>query len=202
MFTDFLSILINPTIAYLLLLIGIYGLFFELINPGFILPGVIGTLALLLALYALHLLPVNYAGLGLILLGFCFIVAEGLSPSFGILGLGGTTAFIFGSMMLINTNNMGYQIAWSIIWVMALLNILICVLLVSVIYKSRRRLIQNGLVTLIGAQGRTVESINLQGQAYIRGEIWSVQSKKPIAADTNIRVIDALGLVLEIEEDN
>lgn len=200
-FTEFLSVITNPTIAYLLLLIGIYGIFFELFNPGFVLPGVIGSLAILIALYALQLLPINYVGFSLLILGIFFIIAEGFAPSFGALGLGGTVAFVLGSVMLINTNELGYKIAWSAIAVMAVVNFFIFVLLVGAVVKTRRQTIKNGLSVLVGAKGRTLQSINLQGQAVIRGEIWNVQAKAPIPADTCIRVLDAKGLVLEVEAE-
>ena len=96
--TRLLLVITDPTIAYLLLLLGIYGIFFELVNPGFVAPGVIGAVSLLVALYALQLLPVNYAAMGLIVIGIVFIIAEAFAPSFGALGLGGTLAFIFGSI--------------------------------------------------------------------------------------------------------
>lgn len=200
-FNRFLSIITNPTITYFLLLLGIYGIFFELFNPGFVLPGVIGSVALLMALYALQLLPINYLGFSLIILGVFFIIAEGFTPSFGALGLGGTAAFVLGSMMLINTNDLSYQIAWSAIWLMAVINILLFVVLVGAVYQSRQQTVRNGLMTLIGATGRTIGSIDLEGQAVIRGEIWHVQSKTPIPADTNIRVTQAVGLLLEVEKD-
>ncbi len=199
--TRFLSAITNPTVAYLLLLLGIYGIFFELMNPGVILPGVVGAVAMIIALYALQLLPINYAGLGLIILGFAFIVAEGFTPSFGALGLGGSVAFVLGSILLINTTNEAYQIAWSAIWAMAAANIIVFVLLMGMVFKSRHQTIRNGLIVLVGAKGRTLGDINLRGQAVIRGEIWSVYAKTPIAADKNIIVISASGLLLEVEEE-
>lgn len=199
--TRFLSIITNPTVAYLLILLGIYGIFFELMSPGFVLPGVVGTISMLLALYALQLLPVNYAGLGLIILGVIFVLAEGFTPSFGALGLGGTVAFVLGSIMLMNTGYEGYQIAWSVIWAMAVVNLIIFIILLGMVVKSRRQTVRNGLIMLVGAKGRALGDINLQGQAIIRGEIWSVFAKSPIAADKNIRVILTSGLLLEVEED-
>ena len=199
--TRFLSTITNPTVAYLLILLGIYGIFFELMNPGVALPGVVGAVAMIIALYALQLLPVNYAGLALIILGLAFIIAEGFMPSFGALGLGGTVAFILGSILLINTTNEAYQIAWSAIWAMAAINILVFVFILGVLIKSRRQSIKNGLVMLIGAKGRALGNINLRGQAVIRGEIWSVHAKTPIATDKNIKVISTSGLLLEVEED-
>lgn len=198
--TQLLLVITEPTIAYLLLLLGIYGIFFELMNPGFVLPGVIGAIAILLALYALQLLPINYAGLGLILLGLLFIVGEAFSPSFGVLGIGGSMAFVLGSILLMDTDNQHYQIAWSAIWAMAAVNILVLVTLFGMAIKSRRHNVQHGLSILVGAEGRTIEAINLQGQAIIRGEIWQVQANHPIAKDKKIKVIAASGLLLEVEE--
>lgn len=191
----------SPTIAYMLLLIGIYGIIFELISPGFIVPGFVGIMALLLSLYALHSLPINYTGFILLLLGVGFIIAEGFASTFGILGLSGTIAFVLGSMMLVNSSAVGYQIAWQAIGLMAMLNIFILVLLIGALVKSRQQKLRNGLRTLIGATGRTLGPINLKGQAVIRGEIWSVHARVPIAGDKTIRVVQAIGLLLEIEED-
>jgi len=200
--SSFLSVITNPTIAYLLLLIGVYGIFFEFINPGFVLPGVIGAVALLLALYALQLLPVNYAGLGLIILGVMFVIAEGFTPSFGVLGMGGTVAFILGSIFLMDRNEASYDIAWSAIAAMALFNVLFFFMISNLFYNSRKTKVRNGLVMLVDAQGRALGDINGQGQAVIRGEIWSVHSKRPISADKKIKVIKTNGLLLEVEEDD
>lgn len=196
----FLQAITDPTIAYLLLLLGIYGIFFELMNPGFIAPGVTGAVAILVALYALQLLPVNYAGLGLILLGLIFIIAELFVPSFGALGLGGTVAFIMGSVLLIDTEQEAYQITWSAIWAMAAVNVLFFITLFSMVIRSRGEPLRHGTESLLGAQGRTIEPINLKGQAVIRGEIWRVQSEKPIAADKQVTVVSRDGLTLTVEE--
>jgi len=155
---------------------------------------------MLLALYALQLLPINYAGLALIIVGIMFMIAEGVTPSFGALGVGGTVAFLLGSIMLIDTEYATYQIAWPAIWGMALANIIVFVVLLGMVVKSRAQAERNGLIVLVGANGRALGEINLKGQAVIRGEIWSVQSKSPIAADKSIRVIAASDLVLEVEE--
>lgn len=198
----FLQVITEPTVAYLLLLLGIYGIFFELINPGFMLPGVVGAVSILVALYALQLLPISYAGLSLIVLGIIFIIAEAFAPSFGALGLGGTVAFILGSILLIDSEHSSYQIAWSAIWAMAAINILILFTLIGMTVKSRRRKPQHGINILLGAEGRSLGIIDLRGQAVIRGEIWSVHSQKAIAADKRIKVVAAHGLQLEVEEVN
>ncbi|CZI38160.1 TPA: nodulation protein NfeD [Legionella pneumophila subsp. pneumophila] len=199
--TRFLSVITNPTVAYLLLLLGIYGIFFELVNPGYVLPGVVGAVSMLFALYALQLLPINYAGLGLIILGILFVIAEAFTPSFGALGVGGTVSFILGSIMLMNTEHLVFQIAWSAIWAMAVLNILIFVLVLGMLIKSRNQKIRHGLETLVGAKGRALGDINLEGQAVIKGEIWNVHARSPIAANKSIKVTRASGLLLEVEED-
>ncbi|HAT8849746.1 TPA: nodulation protein NfeD [Legionella pneumophila subsp. pneumophila] len=199
--TRFLSVITNPTVAYLLLLLGIYGIFFELVNPGYVLPGVVGAVSMLFALYALQLLPINYAGLGLIILGILFVIAEAFTPSFGALGVGGTVSFILGSIMLMNTEHLAFQIAWSAIWAMAVLNILIFVLVLGMLIKSRNQKIRHGLETLVGAKGRALGDINLEGQAVIKGEIWNVHSSSPIAANKSVKVTRASGLLLEVEED-
>lgn len=200
--TQFLSTITNPTVAYLLMLLGIYGIFFELVNPGFVLPGVVGAVSMLVALYALQLLPINYTGLGLILLGVIFIIAEGVTPSFGVLGIGGTISFVLGSVLLMNTTHIAYQIAWSIILSMAVINIFLFVMLCGMAYRARKRETRHGLDVLIGAKGRALGDIHLEGQAIIRGEIWGVCAQHPIAADKKIKVTHAVGLMLEVEEDN
>ncbi|WP_454781486.1 NfeD family protein [Legionella sp. WA2022007384] len=199
--TQFLSIITDPTVAYLLLLLGIYGIFFELVNPGHLFPGVIGAISMCIALYALQLLPINYAGFFLILLGIAFIVGEAFVPAYGSLGIGGTIAFIIGSIMLVETDNQMYQIAWSVIGAMAVVNIIFFVFLLGMVVKARSQSVKHGLIVLIGAKGHTLGNINLEGQAMIRGEIWSVHSKLPIAANTPIKVIGISGLKMEIEED-
>ncbi len=198
--TPFLQVITNPTIAYLLLLVGLYGILFELLYPGFLIPGVLGTLTLLLAFFVLQFFPINLTALGLIILGIAFIVSEAFAPSYGVLGFGGTLTFIIGSFFLIDTNLNGYQIARPVLWVMALLNSIILLFLAGVLFKTGRSKIEHGVETLIGAQGRTLETINLNGQAVIKGEIWNVQTKQVIAANKPIRVFATHGLYLEVEE--
>lgn len=197
---QFVAFISNPTVAYLLVLLGIYGVFFELLHPGLILPGTVGVISLLLALYAFQLLPINYNGLGLIVLGIAFIISEGFTPSLGILGLAGTILFVIGSTMLMNSGQT--QIAWSVIALMGVINLLLFVVLVGAVLKSRKQTIKNGLITLVGATGRSLGDINPEGQAVIRGEIWSVQAQTVIKADKPLRVVNANGLILEVIEDS
>ena len=118
--TELLGIITNPNVAYILMLIGIYGIIFEFWNPGFVLPGVVGAISLLLALYAFQVLPVNYAGLALIALGIAMMVGEMLMPSFGTLGIGGVVAFVVGSIMLMDTDAPGFGISWQVVGGVAL----------------------------------------------------------------------------------
>ncbi|CDZ76051.1 hypothetical protein BN59_00315 [Legionella massiliensis] len=198
--TRFLEAITNPTVAYMILLLGIYGIFFEFLSPGFVLPGVVGAIALLVALYALQLLSVNYAGLGLIILGLIFIIAEAYTPSFGALGLGGTLAFVLGSILLIDSDQQSYQIARSAILAMAVTNLIILLGIVTMTLKARKKQLQHGVNLLVGAEGRALGEINVYGQAVIKGEIWSVHAKDRIVADSRIKVIATDGLQLEVEE--
>lgn len=197
----FLLVITDPTLAYLLLLLGIYGIFFELVNPGFVAPGVIGALAMVVALYALQMLPVNYAGMALIVLGVIFMIAEALVPSFGVLGFGGTIAFIIGSVMLVDTPEPAYQIALSAIGAMAAANIIIFVVVLGMAIKARRAPIHHGTNTLIGHTGRTISTVDPEGQAIIRGEIWWVKASQKIDENESIRVIGTDGLKLYVIED-
>ncbi|MCH9755885.1 MAG: nodulation protein NfeD [Gammaproteobacteria bacterium] len=197
-----LWVVTDPTVAYLLLLLGIYGIFFEFLNPGFIAPGVIGAVAILVALYALQLLPINYAGLALIFLGIIFIIAEYFAPSFGVLGLGGTVSFILGSILLIDSGHESYRISWAVIAAMTFFNVILFVVGLNLALRSKRRAVQHGITTLIGAYGKALGLIDPQGQALIKGEIWSVYSKNPIHSDCSVKVIGAEGLHLEVEEQS
>lgn len=199
-YARFIQIITDPTVAYLLLLAGLYGLFFELLHPGFIAPGLFGLLSLLIALYAFQFLPISYTGLLLILIGLLFLIGEVLVPCYGSLGFIGTVAFILGSILLMGTDNAGAQIAWSAIFAMAVINILVLVFLFGMAIRARRRPLQHGNLLMIGATGYTLGEVNPDGQAMIRGEIWSIHAKSPIDAKKLVRVIAIEGLRLEVEE--
>jgi membrane-bound serine protease (ClpP class) len=139
------------------MLLGIYGLFFELWNPGYVLPGVVGGICLLLALYAFQVLPISYAGLGLILLGIAFMVAEAFLPSFGALGIGGVVAFVVGSIILMDTDVEGYTIAWPLIAAVAALSAAFFFAVVAMALKARKRKVVSGQEEMIGAPGEALE---------------------------------------------
>jgi membrane-bound serine protease (ClpP class) len=197
--TKLLAAITDPSVAYILLLIGIYGLFFEFANPGFIVPGVVGAIALILALYALHTLPISYAGLALILLGIVFIIAEAFVPSFGALGFGGVVSFIAGSILLMDSTLPAYQIAWPLIISMALANLLFFFIILGMAARARQRKVVTGSEDLIAREGETLEAIQFRGQAKIKGEIWTVETQTPLAKGQAITVTGVKGLVLYVK---
>ena len=198
--TQLLAVITNPSVAYILMLIGIYGLFFEFSNPGFVLPGVAGAICLLLALYAFQLLPVSYAGLALILLGIAFITAEAFLPSFGALGVGGMIAFIAGSLMLIDTDLPGYGIPWPVVAGISMASALFLISVAGIALKSRRNPIVSGHEVMIGAVGEVLEGASSGGKSMVRvhGELWSAHSEEPLARGQKVRVTGIDGLVLQV----
>lgn len=196
--TQFLQVITDPTVAYLLLLLGMYGIFFELFSPGFILPGVVGAVAIIIALYALQLLPVNFAGLALIALGLMFMIAEAHHPSFGALGIGGTVAFIFGSIMLMDTDMQAFQVAWQAILGMTAANVLLLALMLWMTIKTQRQGELNSSAHLMNTIARVITPIDPYGQVLLHGEIWAAFCEKPIAQGMKVRVIARSGLTLTV----
>lgn len=194
----FLSILTDPNIAYILMLIGIYGLFFEFSAPGFILPGVIGAISLILALYAFQLLPINYAGFGLLILGIVFMILEGYSPTFGALGVGGIIAFVVGSIFLLEPNVAGYSIAWSVILLMTLLTTAFFITILSLAIRSHRRKVVTGSAAIIAQEGIVIANQE-QLLVRIKGEIWKVNSSEKLKIGQKVRVTKIDGLSLYVE---
>ncbi len=197
-----LSVIADPSVAYLLMLAGIFGLFFEFSNPGFVLPGVIGAISLLLALFAFQVMPVNYVGAVLILLGIAFMVAEVFIPGFGVLGIGGITAFVIGSVMLINTGVPGYGVPWSLIAPVALASALFIFVVAGMALKAHRRPVTSGGEEMIGYAGSVVEDTDgRSGLAQVHGETWRIRSTQPLRKGQKIRVVRMEGLVLEVEPE-
>jgi len=197
-----LSVIADPNIAYILMLLGIYGLFFELWNPGFILPGVIGGICLLLALYAFQLLPINYAGLGLILLGIGFMVAEAFVPSFGALGIGGVVAFIVGSIVLMDTDIEGYTIAWPLIVSVAVVSAAFFLGVVYFAVRARRRRVVSGQEEMIGASALALEDFTGAGRVRVHSEEWQARATTAIRQGQKVTVIAMDGLVLQVKPES
>jgi membrane-bound serine protease (ClpP class) len=196
--TELLSVITNPSVAYILMLIGIYGLFFELSNPGFVLPGVAGAICLLLALYSFQLLPVSYTGMALILLGIAFMIAEAFFPSFGALGIGGIIAFAAGSLMLIETDLPGYGIPLSLVAGVTLTSAAFLIFIIGAALHSYRNPIVSGRETLIGATGEMLEDAAVEGMARVQGELWKVRCAQPLSRGQKVRVTGIDGLVLQV----
>jgi membrane-bound serine protease (ClpP class) len=194
-----LSVITNPNIAYILLLVGIYGLILEFSNPGAIVPGTIGAISLLIALYALQLLPINYAGVGLILLGVALMIGEAYQPSFGILGMGGVVAFVIGSVIMMDTEAPGFGINLSVIVTFAISSAVVFILLVGMAMKSRRRPVVSGSEQLIGANGVAMDDFDDAGMVFVHSESWQARTAAPVHKDQDIRVTGLDGLTLDVE---
>lgn len=165
-----LSVITNPNIAYILLMVGIYGLIFEFSNPGAIVPGTVGAIALLVAMYSLQLLPINYAGMALMLLGIALMIGEAYQPSFGVLGIGGVLAFVIGSVILMDTDVPGYGIDLSVIVTFTVISVLMFVLIIGMAIKSRRRPVVSGIEELTDGYATVVADFDRQGWVLIHSE--------------------------------
>jgi membrane-bound serine protease (ClpP class) len=186
---QFLSIITNPTIAYVLLMIGIYGLLLEGYSPGAILPGTVGAIALLLALYAFQLMPVSYVGVGLLLLGIVLMIAEALAPSFGILGFGGLAAFVLGSIFLMDSDVPGYNVNIGLIVGLALAMGMLLAITFYLLYRSRKARVATGEEgTLDGQIGEVVEFADGRGWMRLNGERWQIRSSESLSPGQRVRV--------------
>lgn len=205
--TELLAIITNPTVAYLLMMIGIYGLILEGYNPGGIVPGVAGAICLLLALFAFQILPVNYAGLALIVLGLALLMAEAFVPSFGILGLGGLTAFVFGSIMLMDTDVPGYQMPLALIAATATGGAALIGITVYLLMKARKHAVVSGSEALIGAHAEAVADFTandeqgFDGQVWLAGEVWQATSHQALHKGQRLNVVSRDGLTVTVQPE-
>ncbi len=200
--TELLAVIGNPGFAYILLLLGIYGIIYEFSNPGMLFPGVIGSICLLLALFALQLMPISYVGLALIILGVILMISEAVAPSFGALGLGGLAAFIIGSIMLIDTDIPGYGISWALIAPVAVTTAAFSFTVVGLALRARRRPVVTGAEQMIGAEGEILEVKDDESWARVHSELWRVHSHAPVKPGMKIKVTARQDLVLEVEPIN
>jgi membrane-bound serine protease (ClpP class) len=200
--TKFLEVISNPTVAYMLMLLGIYGLIFEGYNPGAIVPGVVGAIALLLALFSFQILPVNYAGLALIVLGIILMFSEFLVPSFGALGMGGIAAFVFGSVILIDSDVPGFGVSITLIASIATAGALTLLGIVWFAKRSRERPVVSGKEEIVGELAEALEDFEKEGYVWIHSERWIARSENPITKGQRLRVTMIHGLVLQVEPAN
>ena len=194
-----LSIVANPEIVLLIGLIGLYGIMYEGWNPGAVLPGVVGVICLLLAAYSLQLLPVNYAGLVLIVVGVALMVAEAFAPSFGALGIGGVVAFAFGAVMMFDSDVPGFGISIRFVLGLAIGFALAIIWLISYLLKLRKRGAVSGRDSIIGGIGTALQSFTGEGKIWLEGESWTARSDDAIAKGQQVIVRQLDGLVLEVD---
>jgi membrane-bound serine protease (ClpP class) len=193
-----LSILADPNLAFILMMLGVYGLIFEFSNPGLAIPGVLGAICLLLGLYALNVLPVNFAGLGLIGVGIAFMVAEAFVPSFGALGLGGLAAFALGSTLLFETGSGAYELSWWTIAGTTALTGLVLLVVVGIMIRSQRGPVTTGEDTLIGQTAEVDSWQGGHGRVLLHGEYWNATGPRGLAAGAPVRVTARKGLTLDV----
>ena len=197
--TELMTIITNPNVAFLLMLAGIYGLIFEFTSPGTMLPGTIGGICLLLALYALNLLPVNYAGAGLVLLGIGLLIAEVHIGTFGVIGIGGVIAFGIGSFMMFHTGVPGFEVSLAVVVAATIVTGVLFLLVIGMLLRSRKRPVVTGKEALLGAEGEAVDWQKEEGSVRVLGEIWRARSARPLAPGTRVKVVNREGLVLFVE---
>lgn len=195
-----LNIVTDPNVAYVLLLIGIYGLIYELANPGAMIPGVSGAIALVLALYAFQALPVNFAGLALLGLGIAFMTLEAFVPSFGVLGIGGAIAFAAGSIMLFRDDAGQIAVALPVVATFVVLSLALFVGVIGYAVKTRRRPVVSGAEEMVGAIGEALEDFDARGRILVHSESWIAQTENPVRKGQRLRVVAINGLTLKVEE--
>ncbi len=195
-----LEIISNPNIAYILMILGFYGLYFELSNPGSVFPGVAGAICLILAFYALHTLPINYAGLMLIILGIGLFIAEAFITSHGVLGVGGVISMLFGSIMLIDSASPALQISWAVIIPAVIVSAVLFIITVTVAVRVYREKPDTGKEGLIDMQATAKTDIHADGQVFLRGEYWSAWSDEPIRQGEKVTVVALEGLKLKVKK--
>lgn len=194
-----LTVIANPEIVLILGMIGLYGLMYEGWNPGAIVPGVVGVICLLLAAYALQVIPVNYAGLALIIVGLALMTAEAFAPSFGALGLGGIAAFVFGAILMFDSDIPGFGISIAFVISVSILAALLIIWLVSYTLKLRKRGAVSGRGSIIGGTATAVKGFTNEGKVWLEGEAWTARSDVPIEKDQQVVVTAMDGLTLSVK---
>ena len=193
-----LAVIGDPSFVLILMMIGVYGLLFEFMSPGYVAPGVIGGVCLLLGLWGRQMLPVNYAGLALVLLGIAFFVAEAFMPSYGTLGIGGVVAFALGALLLFDSDLPGFGVSRPLIGALALVSLVVILGIVGMAEKARRRPVVSGIPRMIGEPGEVIEFGGGEGWATVEGERWRVRAAQPLAPGQRVRVTRVDGLVLDV----
>ncbi|MGQ0742188.1 MAG: NfeD family protein [Alphaproteobacteria bacterium] len=196
--TRILAVITDPNVALIFLMIGLYGLIFEFMNPGALFPGILGAICFIVGIYSLALLPVTFAGVALILLGGGLMIAEGFIASHGVLGVGGAVAFVLGAIVLMEPGTMGFELRWSVVIAIVGLTLAFSLIVLRMAYTSFRRTVATGREEMIGMQGTVQDWSGSRGSVLVHGEIWSATSAQPLAAGALVRVTALNGLVLTV----
>ena len=197
--TELLGLVTNPNVAFILMLIGIYGLILEFLNPGAVAPGLVGSICLVVALYALALLPINYAGAALVLIGIGLMVAEIHIGAFGAIGVGGIVAFVIGALMMFPSRAPGFALSGAVVFGAAIGSAVLLLLAFAAFLRSRKRPVVTGGEALIGAEGEAVSWHGEEGRVRVNGEIWLARAGAPLAGGSRVKVVSREGLVLRVE---
>jgi len=197
--TELLMLVTNPNVAFILMLIGVYGLIFEFFSPGAVAPGLIGAISLVLAFYALAFMPINYAGAALVLFGVALMIAEVHIGAFGALGVGGIAAFLIGAVMMFPAQAPGFALSHGVLAVTALGSAALLLLALAAVLR-RRRPVVTGHEALIGAEGETVSWQDGEGRVRVKGEIWLARSDAALTAGSRVKIVGRDGLVLRVQD--
>ena len=197
---NILDTISNPNIAYILMMIGLVGLYFELSNPGLILPGILGGICMILALYAMQTLPINYAGLLLILLGGILFIVELNTPTFGLLSAGGVVSILLGSLMLMDSDDPAMQISRSVLYPTMALSVAVALGTLYLASRSSQLKPSSGAEGMIGATGIAKETLDPEGNVYVHGELWSAVCDGTIAEGDNVVVEKVDGLTVKVKK--
>jgi len=193
-----LEVITDPAIAYGLLIFGIYGLILEFYNPGMVFPSVIGVICLLLGAYGLQMLPINYAGLALILVGIVMMIAEVFTPTFGVLGFAGVVAFVFGSIILLDTEAAGYHVPYAVIAAFAVTTLALALFAIGAAVRARHQRVTTGIESMVGAAGEVMEDFTGAGRVFAFGEIWNARADVPLVKGQQVQVVAVDGLTLTV----
>ena len=196
---ELLSTITDPNVAYILLTIGLYGIILEFYNPGIGVGGIVGVICLLVGAYALQLLPINYAGLALIIVGVGLMVAEAFTPSFGVFGVGGVAAFVIGSIILMDTDLPGYQVSIPIIAGVATASGALVLITIGAAVRARRASVVSGAEAMIGAEGEALDDFERDGRVRAAGEVWQARSREPLEQGARVTVAAVEGVRLEVK---
>ncbi|MEE8277373.1 MAG: nodulation protein NfeD, partial [Thermoanaerobaculia bacterium] len=201
-FQRFLSALAHPNIAYLLMTLGGLGLYFELSNPGAVLPGVVGSICLILAFFALSVLPVNYAGIALIMLAMIFFIAEIKVTSYGLLTVGGLISLVIGSLMLFKSADPAIRVSLDVIASVAIFVVVVVALLMFMVLKAHRTQVKTGAEGLVHKRGVARTELAPRGKVFVWGEIWDAIAEKPVEAGQAVEVVSVDGMLLRVRLDS